>query len=63
MGYDMIYLPIFICFGVILLKYTNSLLIGNIDIKLRKDQVPLFKFYINLWYIQAYPDLAKYLSS
>ena len=46
-GY-MIHLPIFIYFGVILLKYTNRLLIGNIDLKLKKDQVLLFKVYINL---------------
>ena len=34
--WDMIYLSIFICFEIILLRYTNSLFIDNIDFKLKK---------------------------
>ena len=33
--------------GIILFNYTNNLVIGNIDLKLRKDQVRLSKVYIN----------------
>ena len=37
--------PIFTSWG--LFKYTNNLVIGNIDLKLRKDQVNLSKVYMN----------------
>ena len=47
-------------FEVILLKYTNSSLIGNIDSKLRYDQSLLFKVCMNLCSIHAHPNLAKY---
>ena len=33
---------------IILFKYINNLVIGNIDLKLKNDQVFLFKIYMNL---------------